>query len=558
MTAWKQVGSRTYARNVTNESASTRSSEDANDYVGEESQLLQEDNSAAKWWKTPSVYLLFPAYLVENIARGGLLAPTLNLTLQLVCRAYYAEQNLDSETGILAEFGNDCQIPAVHSRVSGLQIWISLIHSVTGAILAPKLGQLSDRLGRRPILMLSAIGGFASEVMLILISRSNSLYSYRWIPVAYIIEGLTGSVATLQLTCQAYASDCTPPARRAFVFGLFRACFFAGSAFGPAIGAFIIGMTGSLLSVFYMAMALRVTYVVYVFAFLPESLSRDPDAEEGEDAHGPSRSAHSTLRDKIKGLNIFSSVRVLWPKDGTRPGIKKNILVLATVEMLIAGCQTNSITLILLYAEFVYGWSSVTANYVVSFNGIGRGLALLVILPMIIGAIRWFHPRPQTEVGASVTDIFVIQFAIMCEMVSFAGMCVARGSLSFAVFALIGSLGAIGSPTTMSTLTKHVSNDKVGAILGSVAWLQSIWTLFTPVLFSGIYAYTVGVYTQAAFVTIIGFYFITLLISFFISEHREGGLYDSGDGLDGAAEGNEQNVEVELELEMQTEVAENN
>ncbi|KAK9387864.1 major facilitator superfamily domain-containing protein [Lipomyces mesembrius] len=556
MTARKQVN-RATSSILTNESESTRYADDSNNHDGEESLLLEEENGPGKWWKTPSVYLLIPAYLVENIARGGLLAPTLNLTLQLVCRAYYIEQGMDSEAGIsiMGEMANDCQIPAVHFRVSQLNIWISLIHSLTGALLAPKLGQLSDRLGRRSILMLSAVGPFVSEIMLILIARSNSIYSYRWIPLAFIVEGLTGSVAALQLTCQAYASDCTPPARRAFVFGLFRACFFGGSAFGPAIGAFIIGVTGNLLSVFYMAMALQVTFMLYVLLFLPESLSRDPRAQEEEELHESSPLARGTLRDKIKRINIFSSLRVLWPNDGTRPVIKKNIAILATIEMMIAGCQTNSMTLILLYAEFVYGWSSITANYVVSFNGIGRALALLVILPMIMGAIRWFHPRPQTEVGASVTDKFVIQFSIVCEMASFAGMCIARNSVFFAVFALIGSFGAIGSPTTMSTLTKHVPSDKVGAILGSVAWLQSIWTLFTPILFSSIYAYTVGVYTQAAFVTIIVFYFLALVISFFVSVHLEGGLYDSGDGLDGEA--GETERDVELEMELQTEVVEN-
>ncbi|KAK9353980.1 major facilitator superfamily domain-containing protein [Lipomyces doorenjongii] len=554
MTARKQVN-RAADSILTNESESTRYADDSNNHDGEESLLLEEENRPGKWWKTPSVYLLIPAYLVENIARGGLLAPTINLTLQLVCRAYYVEQGMDSEISIMGEMANDCQIPAVHSRVSQLNIWISLIHSLTGALLAPKLGQLSDRLGRRSILMLCAVGPFVSEIMLILIARSDSIYSYRWIPLAFIVEGLTGSVAALQLTCQAYASDCTPPARRAFVFGLFRACFFGGSAFGPAIGAFIIGVTGNLLSVFYMAMVLQVTFMLYVLFFLPESLSRDPHAQDEEDVHESSPSARGTLRDRIKKINIFSSLRVLWPNDGIRPVIKKNIAILATIEMMIAGCQTNSMTLILLYAEFVYGWSSITANYVVSFNGIGRALALLVILPMIMSAIRWFHPRPQTEVGASVTDKFVIQFSIVCEMVSFAGMCIARNSVFFAVFALIGSFGAIGSPTTMSTLTKHVPNDKVGAILGSVAWLQSIWTIFTPILFSSIYAYTVGVHTQAAFLTIIVFYFLTLVVSFFVSVHLEGGLYDSGDGLDGAA--GETEPDVELEMEMQTEVVEN-
>ncbi|KAK9372198.1 major facilitator superfamily domain-containing protein [Lipomyces chichibuensis] len=556
MTARKQVNSEA-ASILTNESESTRYADDGDSHDGEESLLLQEQNRPGEWWKTPSVYLLIPAYLVENIARGGLLAPTINLTLQLVCRAYYVEQGMDSEAGIsiMGEMANDCQIPAVHSRVSQLNIWISLIHSLTGALLVPKLGQLSDRLGRRSILMLSAVGPFVSEIMLILIARSNFIYSYRLIPLAYIVEGLTGSVAALQLTCQAYASDCTPPARRVFVFGLLRACFFGGSAFGPAIGAFIMRVTGDILSVFYMAMALQITFMLYVLLFLPESLSRDPHAQDEEEVHESSPLANGTLRDKIKKINIFSSLRVLWPKDGTRPVIKKNIAILATIEMMIAGCQTDSMRLILLYAEFVYGWSSITANYVVSFNGIGRALALLVILPMIMSAIRWLHPRPQTEVGASVTDIFVIQFSIICEMVSFAGMCIAGNTLFFAVFALIGSFGAIGSPTTMSTLTKHVPNDKVGAILGSVAWLQSIWTLFTPILFNSIYAYTVGIYTQAAFVTIIVFYFLTLVISLFVSEHVEGGLYDSGDGLDGAAE--ESARDMELEMEMQTEVVEN-
>jgi DHA1 family tetracycline resistance protein-like MFS transporter len=136
------------------------------------------------------------------------------------------------------------------------------IYSAMTFIFAPVLGRISDRVGRRPVLLLSMIGTSAG---FLLMGFANTLWL---LFVARVIDGITGGNIS---TAQAYIADVTPPQERSRGMGLIGAAFGLGFIFGPAIGGALSHI--SVQAPFYFAAALAATNAVALYFLLPESLS---------------------------------------------------------------------------------------------------------------------------------------------------------------------------------------------------------------------------------------------------------------------------------------------
>ena len=147
-------------------------------------------------------------------------------------------------------------------------------YSLMQAIFAPVLGKLSDRFGRRPVLLISVIGTSAGFLLMGLANSLPLLF------LARIIDGVTGGNIA---TAQAYIADVTPPEKRSHGMGLIGAAFGLGFIFGPAIG----GLLGhfSMAAPFLFAAALSAVNALLVYLLLPESL---PPERRGKIHHRPS------------------------------------------------------------------------------------------------------------------------------------------------------------------------------------------------------------------------------------------------------------------------------
>jgi DHA1 family tetracycline resistance protein-like MFS transporter len=135
------------------------------------------------------------------------------------------------------------------------------IYSAMQCLFAPILGRLSDRVGRRPVLLVSVIGTSAG---FLLMGAANSLWL---LFAARAIDGVTGGNIS---TAQAYIADVTPPEQRSRGMGLIGAAFGLGFIFGPAIGGLLSHV--SLAAPFFFAAFLAAANAVAIYCFLPESL----------------------------------------------------------------------------------------------------------------------------------------------------------------------------------------------------------------------------------------------------------------------------------------------
>ena len=142
--------------------------------------------------------------------------------------------------------------------------WLTFAYAITQFIFAPVIGNLSDKYGRRPIILISLLA-FSLDYVLLAFAPAIT-----WLFVGRIIAGLTGASIT---TASAYIADVSTPENRAKNFGMIGAAFGLGFIIGPVIGG-LLGQYGARVP-FYAAAILCLLNFLYGFFILPESLDKE-------------------------------------------------------------------------------------------------------------------------------------------------------------------------------------------------------------------------------------------------------------------------------------------
>jgi DHA1 family tetracycline resistance protein-like MFS transporter len=167
-------------------------------------------------------------------------------------------------------------LPLYADQFGASELVIGLLlssHAIMQFIFAPILGKLSDRVGRRPVLLVSLIGTAIGFGIMGLFP------TLAWIFVGRIIDGITGGNIS---TAQAYIADVTPPEQRSRGMGLVGAAFGLGYIFGPAIGGILSPI--SLAGPFFFAAGLAAANAIALYFLLPESLSSEHRTKAGNRA----------------------------------------------------------------------------------------------------------------------------------------------------------------------------------------------------------------------------------------------------------------------------------
>lgn len=308
-------------------------------------------------------------------------------------------------------------------------------------LFSPLLGSLSDRFGRRPVVLLSNFG-LALDYVLMALAPSLT-----WLFIGRVISGITSASIS---TAFAYISDITPAERRAAVFGKVGAAFGAGFIIGPAIGG-LLGDTDPRLP-FWVAAALSFANTMYGLLILPESLPRDRRAPFRWKSANP-----------IGALHLLRSDRIL-----------AGLSVVTFFTQLAHAVLPSTFVL---YATYRYGWDSKTVGVTLAMVGI---CAMLVQGAGIGPIIRLFGERRALLLG------------LVCGAAGFLIFAVApTGPLSWLGIPVM-SLWGVSGAAIQSFMTKRVAPDQQGQLQGANTSVQSISQLLGPFVFTLTFAYFIG------------------------------------------------------------------
>ena len=474
------------------------------------------------------------------MAFGGTIVPKLNLILSLICKEYEAERmatdpNFHMLPVVTGSENPQCQVPEIQALVSKFMLYINLLSGILSAIVSPKLGALSDRYGRKPMICCGTLGLLVNEAITIVIARYSETFSVYWILLGAIFDGLGGTFIAAMAISYAYASDCTAPNKRNVAFGYYHGCLFTGIALGPLVAGYVIKATGDILSIFYFAVGAHGIFLLWIIFVVPESLSKERQriAREKlttEDANNTpghretaTRSALTLFVKYLRGGNVLAPLTILWPTEpGTNPQLRRNLFFLAAVDTTMFGVAMGSMTVVLLYAEYMFDWGNYETSIFVSIVNIGRVSVLVVLLPIALRLLRGPSSKAMTQhSGSDNIDLGIIRIAILFDLTGYIGYSTVRTGPLFILSGLISSVGGIGSPTLSSALTKHVPPERTGQVLGAMGLLHSSGRVVAPTVFNLIYARTVGGFTQTVFVCLAGAFGFAFIFSLFIRPHGE-------------------------------------
>ena len=308
-------------------------------------------------------------------------------------------------------------------------------------LFSPVLGSISDRYGRRPVVLLS---NFGLGLDYLLMAWAPAL---GWLFVGRVISGLTASSVP---TAMAYMADVTPVEKRASAFGLLGAAFGMGFVLGPALGG-LLGSVNPRLP-FWVAGGLSLLNGMYGVFVLPESLKKE------------NRSPFSWRR-----ANPVGSVALL--------GRKKVLLGMAAVLLLGYTAQQSLMNVYVIYCDYRFHWTDRTVGLSLATVGLFSGLYGALLVKRAVSKLG--------ERGAMSTGL--IFGAIGWIMMGYSS----NGILMWAGIPVL-NLMAIVWPSAQSIMSREVSVSEQGQLQGAVQSLRGIAGLLGPGLFTYIFSKSIG------------------------------------------------------------------
>ena len=324
------------------------------------------------------------------------------------------------------------------NQASPYGAWLLSAYAITQFVCAPVIGNLSDKYGRRPVLLCSLLG-FGIDYLFLALAPN-----YGWLFVGRIIAGITGASFT---TAAAYIADISTNETRAKNFGMIGAAFGLGFVIGPALGGLLAGF--GIRAPFYAAAGLCLLNALYGYFVLPESLS----VENRRAFHW-------------KRANPLGSLKFLrkYPDIGG-----------------LAIC----FFLIYFAAQAVQGnWSFFTIyRFQWSERLVGISLAVVGLLVGLVqaGLTRVVNPKLGNKKS--------IYLGLLLYTIGLT--CFAFASETWMMFAFLVPycLGGIAGPALQSILAGHVPPNEQGELQGALTSLMSLTTIIGPPIMNNLFSY---------------------------------------------------------------------
>ncbi len=316
--------------------------------------------------------------------------------------------------------------------------WLTFAYAIMQFICAPVLGNLSDRFGRRPVLLFSLLG-FGIDYLFLAFAPT-----IWWLFLGRVIAGVTGASFT---TASAYIADISAPEKRAQNFGLIGAAFGLGFIIGPVMGG-LLGQFGSRIP-FFAAAGLSLLNTLYGFFVLPESLPIEKRRPF-----------------EIKRANPLGSLLQLKKY----PAVSGLIITLILMYTANNGLQSTWAY----YGMEKFSWNEAWVGYSLGFIGLMIGLVQ-------VGVIRWAIPKFGQEKSLYIGLCF---YSLGLLLFAFAP----NGTYMF-IFIVPYALGGIAGPALQSIISGFAPSNEQGELQGALTSLMSATTIFAPPLMTTIFAY---------------------------------------------------------------------
>lgn len=315
---------------------------------------------------------------------------------------------------------------------------ISALYAGMIFLFSPLLGALSDRYGRRPVLLFSLFG---QSVDYLIMAFAPALW---WIILGRAFSGITGASIT---TAQAYIADVTAPENRAKAFGLVGAAFGLGFILGPAAGG-LLGEYGDRVP-FFAAAGLALANGLYGMFVLPESLK--PENRRKLD---------------LSGTNPFGALYQLRQ-------FPQVLGLLAAFAMVMLGGQIFP-SIWSLYTTYRFDWGPKEIGWSLAFVGFVVGAVQGGLTRVIIPKLG---EHTSVRIGITAMVIGLVLYGLSGQ------------SWMMYAFLLPYALGGIATPSLQALMTAQIPPDRQGQFQGIITAIMSLSAFIAPLLYTNVFAW---------------------------------------------------------------------
>ncbi len=325
---------------------------------------------------------------------------------------------------------------------SAIYGWLIALYSLMQFALGPTMGALSDRFGRRPIILISLLG-LSLDYLLLAVAPTIG-----WVVVARIVGGAMGaSIAT----ATAYIADITPPEKRAQNFGLIGVAFGIGYIAGPLIGG-LLGAYGSRVP-FFAASAMGVTALVFAWFMLGESLA--PEHRRGF---------------SLREANPLGALL----KVARYPSVIALIAVLSLTQLGERMLEANWV----LYTAYRFEWGAAQVGVSLAFVGLFAAIAQGGLVRVVVPALG---ERLTINLGIAVAAVSMVllAFAVTPWMI-----------YAIAVPYVLG--WGLTGPAVQALVTRAVPASEQGILQGAISSTRTASGIAASPVSGGLFAYFIG------------------------------------------------------------------
>jgi len=353
--------------------------------------------------------------------------------------------------------------------------WLLSAYAITQFLFAPVIGNLSDKYGRRPVLLGSLLG-FGIDYLFLALAPA-----YGWLFLGRVIAGITGASFT---TASAYIADVSTTETRAKNFGMIGAAFGLGFIIGPALGGLLAGLGTR--APFYAAAGLCLLNALYGYFVLPESLSKENRRE-----------FHWRRANPLGSLQLLKR----YPAIG---GLAVSFFLIYLAAQAIQGNWS-------FFTIYQFHWSE---------KMVGISLAVVGVLVGGVqgGLTRVINPKLGNEksiyLGLILYSLGLVLFAFATE--------------TWMMFAFLVPycLGGIAGPALQATLADHVPANEQGELQGTLTSLMSLTTIIGPPLMNYLFYFFTKKnapvhFPGVSFLLGAVFMVISVVISWYVLSHEK-------------------------------------
>ena len=332
-------------------------------------------------------------------------------------------------------------VDLIGGSIAKAAVWTSAfgtVYMLMQFVFSPVQGTLSDRFGRRTVILISSFG---LGVDFIVMAVTPTLW------LLFFGRMISGICAASFSTANAYIADIVPKEKRAAAFGMMGAAFAVGFIVGPALGGFLGHF--SIRLPFWVAAVLSLINFSYGFFVLPESLPPERRSKRFDWHHANPFGALVLLR---RYPQVFS---------------------LAAVFFLINLAQFSLNSTYVLYTDYRYGWGPQAVGYTLGLVGLCSGLVQAVLVRKLMPKLG---ERRMIMLGLPLCVVGYLLF----------------GLSSVAWLFLLGipflCLGGLSGPPAQAMMTQQVDPHEQGRLQGALTSLASLAGIFGPAVFANLFA----------------------------------------------------------------------